>query len=387
MKLNIFVSSTCYDLSQIRSDIRDFISEIGHNPILSEEHTFPIDPNRNAVENCIETVRNYADLFILIMGNRYGSQINGDKSITNSEFLAALEKNIPIYTFTLKQMVHILPIWKKNPNADYSNVVDSNKIFEFVDDVRNQHKLWNFEFEKAKDITEVVKSQLSILFKTSLIESKKLKETDTFFINNLSAKALKLIIEKKDYYEQLFFLQTFEDEISKYSSLKNDYTFSLKFASEYRIFSLDSFLEWIQVKYEIMQNYIASLNSLINSAFKFYYGEPGIASDLKGLYYVSNKIGIIYRDILSWSIELNSLIVDNELLELKEVDAKLPEKIIEELENFPLREKNKLYDAFERVKRGEKGIEVKSVIDLQISDEFSANHEIAINQLRKRRGL
>ncbi len=52
-KVNIFISSTCYDLSQIRSDLKDFITEIGHNPILSEEHDFPINPNLSNAENCI----------------------------------------------------------------------------------------------------------------------------------------------------------------------------------------------------------------------------------------------------------------------------------------------------------------------------------------------
>ncbi len=53
-KLNIFVSSTCYDLSQLRTNIYDFIIDSGHNPILSEFNSFPVSPDLNAVENCIK---------------------------------------------------------------------------------------------------------------------------------------------------------------------------------------------------------------------------------------------------------------------------------------------------------------------------------------------
>jgi len=42
--VNIFISSTCYDLSQVRQDLRDFISGLGHNPMMSEQNDFPIIP-------------------------------------------------------------------------------------------------------------------------------------------------------------------------------------------------------------------------------------------------------------------------------------------------------------------------------------------------------
>ena len=32
--VNIFTSSTCYDLSQVRQDLLDFISGLGHNPMM-----------------------------------------------------------------------------------------------------------------------------------------------------------------------------------------------------------------------------------------------------------------------------------------------------------------------------------------------------------------
>ena len=36
--VNIFISSTCYDLSQVRQDLRDFISGLGHTPMMSEQN-------------------------------------------------------------------------------------------------------------------------------------------------------------------------------------------------------------------------------------------------------------------------------------------------------------------------------------------------------------
>ena len=42
--VNIFISSTCDDLSQVRQDLRDFISGLGHTPMMSEQNDFAIIP-------------------------------------------------------------------------------------------------------------------------------------------------------------------------------------------------------------------------------------------------------------------------------------------------------------------------------------------------------
>ena len=42
--VNIFISSICDDLLQVRQDLRDFISGLGHNPMMSEQNDFPIIP-------------------------------------------------------------------------------------------------------------------------------------------------------------------------------------------------------------------------------------------------------------------------------------------------------------------------------------------------------
>ena len=49
----------------------------------------------------------------------------------------------------------------KNPTADFSDTEDNNKVFEFLADVRKKKGLWNFEFEKAQDIKDILKTQLS----------------------------------------------------------------------------------------------------------------------------------------------------------------------------------------------------------------------------------
>lgn len=165
----VFVSSTCYDLKQIRNDIRDFISDhLGYEAILSEFDSFPLEPEITAVENCIRAVKQRADIFCLIIGGRYGSIANSGKSITNLEYINAKAKGIPIYVFVEKSILTILPVWEKNRDADFSDVVDNSKLFEFVSELRGKENIWVYGFENAQDIIRALRRQLGYLFYDSI---------------------------------------------------------------------------------------------------------------------------------------------------------------------------------------------------------------------------
>jgi Domain of unknown function (DUF4062) len=85
---SVFVSSTCYDLNQVRADLRRFLEGMGFDAILSETPAFPVNPQISPVENCLRAVKERADIFVLIVGARYGSQNESGRSITNLEYVA-----------------------------------------------------------------------------------------------------------------------------------------------------------------------------------------------------------------------------------------------------------------------------------------------------------
>lgn len=75
----MFVSSTCYDLAQVRADLSAFIEGYGFTPMLSETSSFPINPDSTTVENCRRAVHEHADILVLIVGGRYGALDAVDK--------------------------------------------------------------------------------------------------------------------------------------------------------------------------------------------------------------------------------------------------------------------------------------------------------------------
>lgn len=340
--INIFVSSTCYDLSQVRKDLCDFIISLGYNPILSEQKDFPIDPQLDNWENCINAVKMYADVFVLIIGSKYGSVKDTGKSITNTEYLTAIQKGIPIYTFALKEMTTLLSIWERNPATDFSDVVDNNKVFEFLADVRKRSGLWNFEFETAQDIMETLRKQLSILFQSTLKLRKKIVSSPyEDLYSRISSKALNIIMQKKEGYDAMFFMQVMNDGIKEYSDLKNDYNYSiiLRPINERRNFY--DFMNWLEDKINQMKSYIISLQRL-SKTFPKFYKENDDESDLYGLYYVASTYAEFYANFLKWGISIKGMVVPDECKKMMKVLSDMPSSIIKEMEKYPVEAMEKI---------------------------------------------
>ncbi len=371
-KVKIFVSSTCFDLSQVRDDIRQCILDIGHIPVLSELKDFPVDTRLTNAENCINAVNNEADILVLIIGNRYGSVLESGKSITNTEFEVAVKKGIPIYTFAQKQMINLLSVWEKNPDADYSNVVDNNKVFEFLAYVRNKSGLWNFEYEKAQDIKEILKSQLSILFHDSL-RIRRMIETSGHkdLFGKISSRAADILIRKDQYYEIRFLMQSMIDEIDKYRDSKNDYLYSIVLKPGQSISDFSELLSWLQNKLGQLELFVASLNRLFGT-FDHFYAEPGVPSDLEGLYYISRSCAKAYSSLLELGILTKSIIVPDEYKKLVSTFSEMPKDAINQIETFPVDSLRIIAESEAKEKAGE----IKSGTVISLSLKITINDDV-----------
>ena len=381
--LNIFVSSTCYDLSQIRKDLRDFITSLGHNPILSEQNDFPIDPELDNWENCINAVKDFADIFVLIIGNKYGYVGENGKSITNTEYLTAVQKGIPIYTFSLKQMTNILPLWERNPDADFSNVVDNKQIFEFLVDVRKKSGRWNFEFESAQDIMDTLRKQFSILFRYLLGLRKKIVSSPyEDLYSKISSKALNIIMQKEEGYDIKFFMQVMQDGIAECRDYKNDYLYSVILKPIHERRNLAELFDWIENKFDEFKSFISSIHNL-SDAFKQFYKDNDDESDLRGLYYVASTYVEFYANLLKWGISVKSLFVPEECKKLMALLSEMPSSIISEMEKYPKESMGKIPYCIEKMKNGtvEKGDMIMFPFEIEIPENTVIEYKQELDRL------
>ena len=72
----IFLSSTCADLVDLRSALKESLEEMGYQVWASEFDDFPVDSNLRAQDNCLRNVER-ADQYVLILSDRYGAAYEG----------------------------------------------------------------------------------------------------------------------------------------------------------------------------------------------------------------------------------------------------------------------------------------------------------------------
>lgn len=205
-KLKVFVSSTCYDLNIVRSQVRSYIKLLGHDPIMSDYMEVLYDPREHTHKSCIQEISG-CDVAVLIIGSRFGGKgvpsafneidfpnlegksaspevlQNKDKlSITQLEICKAIEDGIPVFTFVDDRVMHDHLVYEANKtggsidNIKFPSIErpeTAKYIFEFINFLRHRTEGNSVNsFSKVEDINEYLSLQWSSLFQRLLDEQR-----------------------------------------------------------------------------------------------------------------------------------------------------------------------------------------------------------------------
>lgn len=378
-KPSIFVSSTCFYLQQIRQDIKEFIEEgLGYEAILSEYNNFPIDPDRDTIENCLRVVEQRADIMVLIVGNRYGSVTNhGEKSITNLEYLRAKAKGIPVFVFIDSHIVTLLSVWKKNKDIEFPNIDDPKKIFEFVDTLRNKESNWVYEFDTARDIINYLKNQLAYLVNDSLCLRRHFsKEGVSPKLIKYSGRVFELAVEKPRMWEYLLFAEVLKDNLAKLDDLRYDMKYGISFERTVCFENPVEILDYIEMKNTELIRKNEILCVVINEALIEAFGESGTPGNADYIIYVAEKLIEVYKNNHLWALDFKCISVPEIFENLLKYESEISKSVIEDIENF-------IKDYDRRIKEIAYGLEDTSKeevvtfnLDLRIPDMTKVNEEV-----------
>ena len=376
---SVFVSSTCYDLSKERQKLRSFIEDLGMVPIMSESESFPVDPNRDAIENCLVCVREKADIFVLVVGERYGSETMDGKSVTNLEYLNANAKGIPRYVFVKKHIRTAHEDWQKNRSGDFSKIVDSSKLFEFVELLYDpMEKNWVYTFDSAEDLIKTLRIQLAYLFMDALTIWTKAHHSGLSkeLLQYLSGTALSLAVEKPFAWEYRLFSQVLCDEITRVAEIKKDLNYGLTLGKSLRLGDSAEVIKWVQRKLEEMISFVESANVLFNTAFPKAFGAPGEPGDVEEIIYVAKRLAEVYRRILEWTVEFRHIQVADDFRRLLELISYMSHNAIEEIEAFAVNYKQQLDDDVRLHEESKQPQSRKITLTLTIPDMTEFNGEL-----------
>ena len=178
-KPRVFVSSTFYDLRQVREDLERFISGLGYEAVLFEEGDIAYGQD-SPIEGYVHREIELCDILICVIGGRYGteSREQPDSSITQTELRTAIEKKVQVFIF-IEHDVHAeyrtYLINKQTSNIKYQ-FVDNVRVYEFIESLyalpRNNPIA---AFNTAGDIVDFLRNQWAGLFQRYLQEQKHLQ--------------------------------------------------------------------------------------------------------------------------------------------------------------------------------------------------------------------
>lgn len=188
-KPRVFISSTFYDLRQIRVDIDQFLKNLGYEAIRNEEGAIPYGKDERLEDYCIQEVR-HSDILVSIIGGRFGSESKDEStikkylqksSISQRELLEAIEHQKQVYIFIDKNVsaeYQTFLLNKDNKDIRYK-YVDDPRIYSFIEDIKSLGTNNNIkDFETSADITNYLREQFAGLFQRFIDDQYRIKEVN-----------------------------------------------------------------------------------------------------------------------------------------------------------------------------------------------------------------
>lgn len=178
--MNVFISSTCFDLIDLRQELKQFLKSKGLNPIMSDEldTEFRTPGDQNSIETCLVNLRN-SDVIVVILSKRYGPSLHKagfeDVSATHLEYKEAVKLKKKLLVFVrdrLEGEMNAFRKAKKNPAVLSWIEPKDVKIFEIIDEhkklANDTKNNWYWLFKSSVDI----KTRLEIEFSAQISDAR-----------------------------------------------------------------------------------------------------------------------------------------------------------------------------------------------------------------------
>jgi hypothetical protein len=195
----VFISSTFYDLKQVREDIERAVRDLGYEPVRNETGNIPYGKDERPEAYAYREVE-LCDIVVSIIGGRFGSESQQEQpySISQKELRTALARGIQVFIFIEKNVLAEFSTYqlnKINENTKY-RYVDNIKIYQFIEEI---HKLPRnnpiASFETSSDIIKYLKLQWAGLFQRFLEDQQRMSEYKILEEMNSVASTLKQLVD------------------------------------------------------------------------------------------------------------------------------------------------------------------------------------------------
>lgn len=183
-RIPIFISSTVYNLIDLRAELADFLIGLGYDPKLSSESGFPDQtPELSPWESCLPVLEK-SFIVVLVIDGQYGTplpwvnytEILGEDQIspTHGEYRFAMGISKRLLVFVRKEIMIYYQVYRKFSKLGYQkedlherlkeSIPDrvDPLIFDFINEVKTTKPIpWITEFETVLDVKKEIRSKLN----------------------------------------------------------------------------------------------------------------------------------------------------------------------------------------------------------------------------------
>lgn len=175
----VFISSTYYDMRNVRADLERFIREQGYDPVLFERGHIPYGTAKTLEEDCYREI-SACDILINIIGGKFGTDSKDARySISQNELKTAAKLGKQIYIFVERPVYAEYSTYLANKGLKgfTPSSVNDLRVFKFVEEVYSLPGMNPLHpFEISEDIISFLREQWAGLFQTLLQEHARQKE-------------------------------------------------------------------------------------------------------------------------------------------------------------------------------------------------------------------
>jgi hypothetical protein len=181
MNNRIFISSTCFDLIDLRAELKKYLEAVGLTPIMSDQldSKFETFQSQNSIQTCLINLHS-CDTVVIILSQRYGSNLLkwgfGDYSATHLEYLEAKKTKKRILFFVRDRLLADFTQYKNNKKIDTPSWIEKKdiKIFDMISDRKTLANKgidnWLFVFRDVLDVKERLGIELKREIKSTRLD-------------------------------------------------------------------------------------------------------------------------------------------------------------------------------------------------------------------------
>lgn len=203
----VFISSTYYDLRQVRNNIGDFIKNLGYEVVMHERSGVAYTQNEPLEHDCYHEMAS-CDIAVCIIGNHFGSQ-SGDNelSITMNEIQTAIRNKKKVYIFIAKDVYIENRTYERNKdNGTFKSAyTDDIRIHAFITELKCNTRVMIQSFETTDEIVRTLKLQFAGLFQNLLAREASLSNAKAAYDLQQSSDSIKSVIEELRLEKEEFF--------------------------------------------------------------------------------------------------------------------------------------------------------------------------------------